>query len=165
MSEFQENISRTGTWLRLVYMLLFALVFWVCKLVLLVLAVIQFLSLLLSGEKNEELDRFARSFSQYLGQVTAYLSLASDERPFPFADWPVAADDDDAILKAASEASSAAQEPAPVNQASPAAGGTSKADSKQTGSKKTAAKKKTKATARKTASKKTASKKKTGGKA
>ena len=160
MSDFQDNISRPETWLRLIYMLLFALIFWVCKLVLLVLAVIQFLSLLLSGEKNEELDSFANSFSQYLGQVTAYLSLASDDRPFPFGEWPAAGPGDrDSSSKPTAESAPVKKEPAVVEKATPDTGGAAK-----TSPKKTTAKKKSKTSTKKTSSRKKSSKKKTGGK-
>ncbi|WP_155859965.1 DUF4389 domain-containing protein [Kordiimonas gwangyangensis] len=48
------------------------------------LTVIQFLIFLVSGEPNEVIRRGILAIGRYVGDVAAYFSFATDERPFPF---------------------------------------------------------------------------------
>jgi hypothetical protein len=81
--------SRRPVWVRGFYMLLMAILWHVAEVVLLFMAVVQFIFALLGGP-NERLTRFGGALARYLQQVAAYLTFASDELPFPFADWPAA---------------------------------------------------------------------------
>ena len=90
MSDVKENIKDTSIWLRGLYMLLFAVFFSVGRIVLTVVVVIQFLIRLLSGELNQQLLGFGSSLSHYLHGVMLYLTFNTEQRPFPFSDWPEA---------------------------------------------------------------------------
>ena len=61
-------------------------VFWVAVL----LAVLQFVATAIAGHANDELKGISRSVIQYLGQLVAYISMVSDERPFPLGSFPKA---------------------------------------------------------------------------
>ena len=76
------------TWKRGLSMLLVGLVFWVAEFLLLVTAVVQFGFVLFSGERNERLLDFGEGLSRLFYEAAAYLTFASDDRPFPFSDWP-----------------------------------------------------------------------------
>lgn len=80
--------SKPNIWLRGLYMLLMALAFHVCVTVLGVVAVIQFVVMLLGGSPNVQLVRFGRSMGRYLGQLADFLTFASEVMPFPFSEWP-----------------------------------------------------------------------------
>jgi hypothetical protein len=53
-----------------------------------VVTVAQFLFVLLSGERNEQLRVFGVSLAEFTRQTLRYLAYDTNERPFPFADWP-----------------------------------------------------------------------------
>lgn len=86
--EVKKNISDTSVWQRGLFMMLFVMVLWAAKFVLLVVVFIQFLVVLFSGEKNEQLLSFGGSLSRYLLQVSMFLTYNQDEKPFPFERWP-----------------------------------------------------------------------------
>jgi hypothetical protein len=89
--EVKENLKSRGTWLRLAYMVLFAVLFWVAESVLIVVAVLQFLWKLFSADTNARLTVFGENLGRYLYQIVRFLTFNSEEMPFPFADWPGAA--------------------------------------------------------------------------
>ena len=79
----QRNI-----WIRGLYMLLMALILHVAGTVLFVIALIQFLIMLMNGTPNARLASFGSSLAHYFRQAVNFLTFAVDEIPFPFNDWP-----------------------------------------------------------------------------
>jgi hypothetical protein len=89
MSETSDASGNKRTVLmRGLYMLLMGFAFQVCGTVLCVVAVIQFVVLLLNGAPNARLASFGRSMGSYLRQIVHFLTFATEELPFPFSDWP-----------------------------------------------------------------------------
>jgi len=86
----RDHLGEPSTWIRLVYMLIFAVAFYVTRIVIGVVAFFQFLALLFTGESNARLRGFGGTLSTYVQAVVAFLTFNSEERPFPFAPWPVA---------------------------------------------------------------------------
>ena len=41
-----------------------------------------------SGEPSDSVKGFGKSLGVYLQQISEFLSYASEEKPFPFSDWP-----------------------------------------------------------------------------
>ncbi len=87
--QLKSNLLSSKHWLRLVFMLLYAAVLQLASLVMWVLVAMQFLFSLITGENNQHLRRFGRSLSTYIYDVLKFLCYSSEEKPFPFADWPV----------------------------------------------------------------------------
>ena len=92
MDPADENGRRKtrDIWIRGLFMLLFMVAFGVAQIVLYLVAVVQFLWLLLAGERNQVLTRFGNSLSKWFSETVRFLSCASDDKPFPWKDWPVA---------------------------------------------------------------------------
>ena len=74
--------------IRLLYMLVFALTFWILTWVLAVTAIAQLILTLLAGTPNPELLRFSQGLSRYVSQVVEFLTFLTEKPPFPFAPWP-----------------------------------------------------------------------------
>jgi len=85
--ELKENISRRSTWMRLLYMILFAVIFGVTEFVVAVVVVIQFGFVLLSGKPNEDLRGFGDSLSRYVYDMLRFLTFNSEELVYPFTEW------------------------------------------------------------------------------
>ena len=90
--ELKDNLTSGATWGRLLYMILFALVFNIAELVLGLVAIVQFLFRLITGAPDERLRQFGVSLGAYLRQIVLFQTFASEDRPFPFAPWPEADD-------------------------------------------------------------------------
>jgi hypothetical protein len=85
-----ENVKTRSTWLRLFFMFVVILLYWVSRLVVGVVVLLQFFWVLFTGETNKPLETFGQSLATYTYQVIRYLTFNTEERPFPFdLDWPV----------------------------------------------------------------------------
>lgn len=87
-NDLKENVKDTNVWLRLLYMLLFVIIYSVAEVVLAVVIFFQFLSVLFTGNKNEKVLSLGSQLSTFVYQVFSYLTYNSEVRPFPFSDWP-----------------------------------------------------------------------------
>ncbi len=82
--------ARESIAIRILWMLLFVLVWQVAELLLGAVVVIQLVYRLIYGAPNGSLMAFGDSLSQYLAQIGRFGTFHSDEKPWPFADWPSA---------------------------------------------------------------------------
>src|SRR5690606_38021988 len=90
-NESQSRFSDPDLWIRLLYMILFALLTGLSRLVICVLALLQFLAVLFSGEDNRSLRDFSASLAEWTLRAFRFITFNSDDKPFPFADWPQSA--------------------------------------------------------------------------
>ncbi|MCY1277231.1 hypothetical protein D9M68_306550 [compost metagenome] len=74
--------------LRVLWMLLFVLVWQVAELILGAVVVLQLIYRIVYGAPSGSLMGFGDSLSQYLAQIGRFGTFHSDEKPWPFADWP-----------------------------------------------------------------------------
>jgi hypothetical protein len=86
--QLKSNLTSSKHWLRLVFMLLFAAILQVASIVMWILVIAQFLFSLITGADNINLRQFGYSLSIYIFHTLKFLTYASEEKPFPFADWP-----------------------------------------------------------------------------
>lgn len=83
-----NNLKSDSRWLRLAFMLLFAVVAYLAAFVVVLLALAQAVHGFFTGEPNLRLIKFSASVNRYIFQITTFLTYNSDVKPFPFADWP-----------------------------------------------------------------------------
>lgn len=82
--------SRRPIWERGLYMLFFIVAIGLAQTLINFIAVVQFLSLLITREANNFLSEFGKSLGSWLEQTAQFQSGSSDEKPFPWAEWPKA---------------------------------------------------------------------------
>lgn len=89
MGEFSGSTERKrNIWMRGLFMLLMGFALHVSGTVLAVIAVIQFVIVLVNGSPNARLLVFGRSLANYLRQIVNYLTFVTETMPFPFSEWP-----------------------------------------------------------------------------
>lgn len=71
-------------------MVLMAMIYQLCGTLLFIVAVIQFVIVLINKEPNARLVTFGSSLGLYIRQIANYLTFSSNTVPFPFSDWPSA---------------------------------------------------------------------------
>ena len=76
-----------GIWMRGLMMLILAFLFWLAETVLGVVAVVQFLWMLFTKEKNALLMDFGTDLGEWLAAVARFQSGATEDKPFPWAKW------------------------------------------------------------------------------
>ena len=84
----KTNITNIDTWIKLLYMILFGLLLAVARMVIWVVAILQFLMVLIAGQDNNNLRNLGQGVAKWSLQALLYLTFNSDEKPFPFSDWP-----------------------------------------------------------------------------
>lgn len=82
-----SNLSRGDVWIRILYMLLFVIVYSVVEVIVIAATVIQLGFVLISGERSARLQSFNESLSRYVYDVLRFIMFVSDYKPFPFTDW------------------------------------------------------------------------------
>lgn len=83
-----EASMENNIWLRGVFMILFGLLYSLAGTVLVVMAVLQFIFVLTGSAPNTRLLSFGRSLGSYAQQVVNFQTFNTEEKPFPFSDWP-----------------------------------------------------------------------------
>lgn len=86
--ELKENIKKKSTWMRGLYMFMFAVFYSVAEVIIFTVIVFQFILSLLTGNTNEKLLKLGQSLSTYQYQILVFLTFNSEEHPYPFGTWP-----------------------------------------------------------------------------
>lgn len=89
--DIKENLKDNSTWMRVLYMAIFVIIFNLVEILIAALVVFQILVLLFTGEKNKRLLRFGSTLGKYVYSILQFLTFNSEDKPFPFSDW----DDDE----------------------------------------------------------------------
>ncbi|WP_334129928.1 DUF4389 domain-containing protein [Sneathiella sp.] len=120
------NVKSNATWTRLIYLILYGIIYWFANFVLFAIAIVQFIKTLLSGSPFEQLQAFGSSFAEYNRQLVAYMSYHSDFKPFPVGPWPpetprpdAPATTDDVIIVAATPEQKPSDSTEPKKPSSP----------------------------------------------
>lgn len=86
--ELKHNLTSGNQWLRLVYMVLFAFLLEIAGIVMLAVVALQFLFSIITGRANDNLRRLGDQIASYIYQTLQFLIYNTEEKPFPFAEWP-----------------------------------------------------------------------------
>ncbi|GMR08859.1 MAG: hypothetical protein BMS9Abin26_1868 [Gammaproteobacteria bacterium] len=86
--EIKQNLKESTTWLRVLYMILFALIYWVVEFVIAAIVIFQFVAVLITRKPNDALLGLGQSMSSYVYQILRFLTYNSNRHPYPFAPWP-----------------------------------------------------------------------------
>ena len=79
--------GQTG-WQRVLFVLLFWIVFYVAQMVVGAVAIAQCVFVLISDKPNQQLLKFGDSLGKYIHDILRFVTFNSDQRPFPFSDFP-----------------------------------------------------------------------------
>lgn len=80
--------DKHSIWMRGLMMILMIMAFQLTSSLLGLVAVMQFVLMLVTDKFNDRLAHFSRSMGQYLRQIAEFLGFATERIPFPFSDWP-----------------------------------------------------------------------------
>ena len=88
-TKVEDNLKSRNTWLRALFMVVYAILIWLAGLVGTVVIIFGFLWVLFTGEVNRELRQVGQGIASYVYEIIRYLSFNTDEKPFPFGGaWP-----------------------------------------------------------------------------
>ncbi len=88
MSDKKISLLNANTWIRGAYMLLFGLLLVAARLIISIVVVVQFLFVLFTGSDNDNLRNLGQGLGKWVYQTLMFLTFNSQEKPFPFDEWP-----------------------------------------------------------------------------
>ena len=88
MADMETKGPPGEIWMRGLIMLVFIVLTGVAQWIMGLLAIVQFLWLLLSERPNPNLVGFGRSLAKWLAQVGRFQCADTEDRPFPWTAWP-----------------------------------------------------------------------------
>jgi hypothetical protein len=83
-----DNLKEPSQWLRIAFMVGFAVALYVAISVLVVLTIAQALFCLVTGKDNENLRGLGKGLGSYVHQIVEFLTYNRQDKPFPFAPFP-----------------------------------------------------------------------------
>jgi len=89
MTNGKMSLTNIDTWIRLAYMVLFALLLMAARAILSIVVLMQFVLVLVFGKDNENLRNLGQGLGKWVYQAVMFLTFNSNNKPFPFDEWPV----------------------------------------------------------------------------
>ena len=86
--DVKQRLTRRDVWVRLLYMIFFAIAYSIAEVVLGIVTLVQFVIVLITGTANDNLLRLGNNLSAYVYQVFRFLTFNTETQAFPFSDWP-----------------------------------------------------------------------------
>jgi len=90
--QINYNLTQLSTWKRIFFMLIFAAIGGLVRMLLWAVIILQVASTLLTGKANQNILNFGRSLSIYTYHILLFLTFNTETLPFPFSDWNMTAD-------------------------------------------------------------------------
>ncbi|MFJ4498212.1 DUF4389 domain-containing protein [Pseudomonas atacamensis] len=88
MNDPKSETQYESILLRVLWMIVYLLVWQVAQFILGAVVLVQLIYRLIYGAPSASLMNFGDSLSQFLAQIGRFGTFHSDQKPWPFADWP-----------------------------------------------------------------------------
>lgn len=85
--QIQDNLKQVGTWKRIGFILIFAVIAGVVRTLIWVVVILQIAAALFTGNTNQHILGFGQKLAAYLYHILLFMTFNTDELPFPFSDW------------------------------------------------------------------------------
>ena len=90
--QINYNLTQLSTWKRIFFMLIFAAIGGLVRMMLWAVIVLQVVSTLITGKPNVNILNFGRSLATYTYHILLFLTFNTETLPFPFSDWNITAE-------------------------------------------------------------------------
>lgn len=85
--QISENLKKIETWKRIIFMLIYAVIDSMVRLLLWLVVLLQVGAVLLTGGTNPNILDFGRNLATYHYHILLFLTFSTEKLPFPFSDW------------------------------------------------------------------------------
>lgn len=86
--DVKQNLRNLDSWLRGLFIVIFAVIFYFLVGIIWLLVIFQFLTTVITGKLNNQLENFSGVLTDYALQILDYVTYQSDLKPFPFSPLP-----------------------------------------------------------------------------
>jgi len=88
MMNVKENVKNVDVWLRGLFILVFGIIFYFLCILISLVVVFQFVMRVITGSLNQNIYTLSEGLCLYAFQILNYVTFRSEERPYPFSEWP-----------------------------------------------------------------------------
>ncbi len=85
--EINYNLTQVSTWKRIFYMLIFAAIGSLVRIMIWGVILLQVGSTLLTGKANPNILTFGKNLASYTYQILLFMTFNTETLPFPFSTW------------------------------------------------------------------------------
>ncbi len=85
--QLNENLKQLSTWKRIFFMLIFSIIGELIRMLLWAVILLQIVSSLITGKPNSNILSFGRNLSLYSYHILLFMTYNTDTVPFPFSEW------------------------------------------------------------------------------
>lgn len=107
----RDNLTDKSTWMRLLFIILFAIAFKIAALLIGVITVVQFFAVLFTKSPNVRLQGLGGDLGIYICDVTRFLTYQTDHMPYPVSDWGQGSQTEPAAKKPTARKAAAKKKP------------------------------------------------------
>ena len=86
--DVKQNVRNVDTWMRGLFIVIFGVIFYFLIGIVWLLVIFQFVTKVITGNLNEQLEKFSTGLTSYALQLLKYVTYKSEVRPFPFSPLP-----------------------------------------------------------------------------
>jgi hypothetical protein len=90
--QINYNLKNLSTWKRIFFMLIFAAIGGLVRMLIWAVILLQVASTLLTGKANVNILNFGRSLAVYTYHILLFLTFNTEVLPFPFSAWNLTAE-------------------------------------------------------------------------
>lgn len=87
--QINENLKKPSTWKRIFFMLIFAAIGGLVRMIVWAVILLQIASVLFTGNPNDNVLKFGRSLSLYTYHILTFLTFNTETLPYPFSEWAI----------------------------------------------------------------------------
>ena len=87
--QINANLKKIETWKRIVFMLIYAVIDSMVRLVLWLVVFLQVAAVLLTGSVNPNILEFGKNLATYHYRILLFLTFSSEQLPLPFSGWNI----------------------------------------------------------------------------
>lgn len=98
MNNIKQNLFSPALWIRILYMIVFYFVSKLAFMLVVLITIIQALYKLITGNILQPAWEFSHSLNSYILQIIDFLTFCTEDKPFPFSNWPPTNKKDDIII-------------------------------------------------------------------
>lgn len=84
----KQSFLSGSTWKRILFMILYSILYCIAETVVWVVAFIQVIFALFTGGPNQRLLDLGQNLATYIYQIIQFLTFNSEQRPYPMDSWP-----------------------------------------------------------------------------
>jgi len=84
----KSNLKNVNQWTRIMYMVLFTIIFNIASFVIGAVILVQALFALVTASQNDNVQKLGTGLAHYISEILSYLTYTAEEKPFPFKSWP-----------------------------------------------------------------------------